>query len=130
MPSICQRRRHAGRLSKLTREGRQHPPPFARVARCMPLTSRLAMVCRAIDELAVGAHAPFCGRLVGDEDTALGPAEILCDADMRSAIARFAKQFASFAPRAVYSIWVKWYLCEFNGEDFTLHSLLQLGVQW
>jgi ferric iron reductase protein FhuF len=72
-------------------------------------------VCRAIDQLAVGEFAPFCGRLVGDEDTRLSvSAEVLLDANMCRAIeTRFAKRFASFDPRAVHSIWMKWYLYRF-----------------
>jgi ferric iron reductase protein FhuF len=72
-------------------------------------------VFQAIDCLAVGDYASFAGRLVGGDDPrpTVG-ADALLDGPMRAAIeARFARRFDRFDPRAVHSIWMKWYLNAF-----------------
>jgi ferric iron reductase protein FhuF len=72
-------------------------------------------ILSAIDRLAVGDYASFAGRLVGGGDPrpTVG-ADALLDSAMRAAIeARFAQRFACFDPRAVHSIWMKWYLNAF-----------------
>lgn len=72
-------------------------------------------ILSAIDRLAVGDYATFAGRLVGGDDPrpTVG-ADALLDAAMRAAIeARFAQRFDRFDPRAVHSIWMKWYLNAF-----------------
>jgi ferric iron reductase protein FhuF len=69
-------------------------------------------VCEALDRIASGPYSEFSGRLVADDDPRRSvTADGLLDATMRSAIeARFARRFAHFDPRAVHSIWVKWYV--------------------
>lgn len=70
-------------------------------------------ICRAIDALAVHEdYSSFTGRLVGSKDCRPSvPADALLDASMRTAIeARFARRFDDFDPRAVHSIWMKYYV--------------------
>jgi ferric iron reductase protein FhuF len=69
----------------------------------------------AIDQLTVGEYTSFAGPLVGTDDPRPSvSAEVLLDVSMRDAIgARFAKRFESFEPRAVLSIWTKWYINAF-----------------
>ncbi|MEA2990128.1 MAG: ferric iron reductase protein FhuF [Alphaproteobacteria bacterium] len=69
-------------------------------------------VCEALDRIASGPYSEFSGRLVADDDPRRSvTADGLLDATTRSAIeARFARRFAHFDPRAVHSIWMKWYV--------------------
>jgi ferric iron reductase protein FhuF len=73
-------------------------------------------ICRAIDQLAIRQdYACFAGRLVGTDDPRPSvPADALLNLSMRTAIeARFSQRFDNFDPRAVHSIWMKWYLNAF-----------------
>jgi ferric iron reductase protein FhuF len=69
-------------------------------------------VFHAVDRLTVGEYASFAGCLAGPDDPRPSvPAAGLLDASMKAAIsARFAKRFQDFEPRAVLSIWIKWYI--------------------
>jgi ferric iron reductase protein FhuF len=72
-------------------------------------------VCDAIDRLAVGGYAAFGGRLVGQRDQrrSVGADELLDTAMCKAIEDRFARRFDAFDPRAVHSIWMKWYLNAF-----------------
>jgi ferric iron reductase protein FhuF len=72
-------------------------------------------IFRAIDQLTVGEYRSFAGHLVGVDDPRPSvSAEALLNVGMRDAIiARFAKRFESFEPRAALSIWTKWYINTF-----------------
>jgi ferric iron reductase protein FhuF len=65
-----------------------------------------------IDQVTVGEYVCFAGGLVGQDDPRTSvPADALLDDAMRARIeARFAARFDHFDPRAVHSIWMKWYL--------------------
>jgi ferric iron reductase protein FhuF len=69
-------------------------------------------VIHAVDRLTVGEYASFAGCLAGPDDPRPSvPAAALLDASMKAAIsARFARRFQDFEPRAVLSIWIKWYI--------------------
>jgi ferric iron reductase protein FhuF len=84
----------------------------------------------AIDKVATGEYAGFAGHLVGEDDSRIGVvAEALLDADMRARIeARFAKRFDTFDPRAVHSIWMKWYLNLFLPPVLLADVLLKQSV--
>lgn len=84
-------------------------------------------IFQAIDRLAVGDYASFAGRLVGGGDPrpTVG-ADALLDTAMRAAVeARFAQRFDRFDPRAVHSIWMKWYLNAFLPPVLLADLLLQ-----
>jgi ferric iron reductase protein FhuF len=69
-------------------------------------------VKQTIDQVTVGDYDCFAGGLVGRDDPRPSvPADALLDDAMRARIeARFARRFDHFDPRAVHSIWMKWYL--------------------
>jgi ferric iron reductase protein FhuF len=69
-------------------------------------------IVTAIDQVTVGDYECFAGCLAraGDPRTSVMAGKLL-DAPMRALIEkRFAERFDSFDPRAVHSIWMKWYL--------------------
>jgi ferric iron reductase protein FhuF len=72
-------------------------------------------VKETIDKVTVGDYDCFAGGLVGRDDPRPSvPAGALLDDAMRATIeGRFARRFDSFDPRAVHSIWMKWYLNAF-----------------
>jgi ferric iron reductase protein FhuF len=69
-------------------------------------------VFHGVDRLTVGAYASFAGCLARPDDPRQSvPAAALLDASMKAAMsARFARRFEDFEPRAVLSIWIKWYI--------------------
>ena len=72
-------------------------------------------IVHAVGEVTVGDYDCFAGHLATSEDPrAAVTADQLLDDDMRAVIeGRFARKFDRFDPRAVHSIWMKWYLNAF-----------------
>jgi ferric iron reductase protein FhuF len=69
-------------------------------------------ICREIDQLTIGNYSPFANRLVDllDPRPAVSAARLL-DAPMRKNLEeRFRRHLGAIDPRAVHSIWVKWYI--------------------
>lgn len=89
--------------------------------RALPADDTIA----AVDRLAVGGYASFGGHLAAACDPR--PAvrwDRLVDGDMRTAMDEpFVRRFGVFEPRAVRSIWMKWYLNAFL-PPFLLADLL------
>jgi ferric iron reductase protein FhuF len=80
--------------------------------------------------VTVGDYDCFAGHIVGRDDSrpAVDAADLL-NADMQAAIAaRFARRFGSFEPRAVHSIWMKWYLNAFLPPVLLADVLLARGL--
>jgi ferric iron reductase protein FhuF len=72
-------------------------------------------IVQAIGGVTVGDYDCFAGHLAGSDDPRSSiTADQLLDDDMRATIeGRFARRFDAFDPRAVHSIWMKWYLNAF-----------------
>ena len=87
-----------------------------------------------INQLTTGNYSPFANRLVDRDDPrrAVRSAELL-NTEMRSNLEqRFARRFGVVDPRAIHSIWVKWYVDAILPPvllaDILLHKTIELSL--
>jgi ferric iron reductase protein FhuF len=85
---------------------------------------------QAIDGVTVGDYDCFAGQVIGRGDPRSSvSADRLLDAGMLAVIEqRFKARFGHFEPRAVHSIWMKWYLNIFIPPFLLADVLLARGL--